>query len=194
MTMTKAKQDRRIERSKRALTKALIELMVENGYEAASVADIAERANVGRSTFYAHYADKEDLLRESLHELRGYLAEAGHSPEEPDVHPALSFSLPMLKHVSEVEDLFRAIVTRRSTAQDLVHEMLVELVEERLTDGTQRASKPRLCAQHVVGSFLAICSWWMTSAPELTPEHVNTEFRLLVQPGLVLESKDKSET
>ncbi|KAB2916447.1 MAG: TetR/AcrR family transcriptional regulator [Bacteroidetes bacterium] len=55
------KDDRRIIRTKRALAQALSELIVEKGYEAITVQDITDRANVGRSTFYAHYESKDEL-------------------------------------------------------------------------------------------------------------------------------------
>ena len=56
------KNDRRSQRTRHLLGEALIELMREKGYSAITVSDVIERANVGRSTFYAHYRDKDDLL------------------------------------------------------------------------------------------------------------------------------------
>src|SRR5215469_94292 len=54
--------DRRIQKTKRGLSQALVELILEKGYEQITVQDILDRANVGRSTFYAHYENKELLL------------------------------------------------------------------------------------------------------------------------------------
>jgi AcrR family transcriptional regulator len=54
--------DRRINRTRSLLTDALIALVLEKGYEAVTVQDIIDRANVGRSTFYAHFENKEQLL------------------------------------------------------------------------------------------------------------------------------------
>ena len=54
--------DRRVQRTRESLHRALIALMIEKGYDAVTVGDIVDRANVGRSTFYAHYTDKEDLF------------------------------------------------------------------------------------------------------------------------------------
>lgn len=62
-----AKTDRRIQRTRELLQKALIDLIGERGYDAITIQDIAERANVGRTTFYAHYSTKDDLLM-SCHE------------------------------------------------------------------------------------------------------------------------------
>src|SRR6185437_2006254 len=57
-----AVQDRRVERTQRALREALIRLVLERGWDDVSVQDVCARANVGRSTFYLHFADKEELL------------------------------------------------------------------------------------------------------------------------------------
>jgi AcrR family transcriptional regulator len=173
--------DRRVKRSQQALLEALVQLMIEKGFEQTTIADIAERANVGRSTFYAHFADKEALLRESLQGLRAYLTQAGSAPPRADVHPALAFSLPMLEHVEDSKDLFAAIVSRRSTAVDMLQSMLVELVSDTLAPqlllpGVSSA----LTAEHIVGSFLSICRWWMTEATTLSAVEVDRAFRQLM--------------
>src|SRR3990172_2299341 len=71
------KTDRRIQRTREVLQKALIELISERGYDAITIQDIVDRANVGRTTFYLHYRSKDDLFM-SCHEanLRAAFAEA----------------------------------------------------------------------------------------------------------------------
>ena len=61
-----AKPDRRPERSRRALVRALVDLILDRGYETLTVDDVVERANVGRSTLYAHFGGLNGLLREAL--------------------------------------------------------------------------------------------------------------------------------
>ncbi|MEM6707029.1 MAG: TetR/AcrR family transcriptional regulator, partial [Acidobacteriota bacterium] len=56
------KPDRRVTRTKRLLRQALMELVREKDYARITVQDILDRADVGRSTFYTHYRDKDDLL------------------------------------------------------------------------------------------------------------------------------------
>ena len=58
-----AKQDRRSQRTRHLLSAAFVELLREKGYSAITVSDIIERANVGRSTFYSHFHDKEASKR-----------------------------------------------------------------------------------------------------------------------------------
>ncbi|MEV0123079.1 TetR/AcrR family transcriptional regulator [Streptomyces sp. NPDC050703] len=59
---TKPAGDRRVRRTRAALRRALVELVLEKGFQAVTVEEITERADVGRATFYAHCHDKEDLL------------------------------------------------------------------------------------------------------------------------------------
>ena len=184
------KPDRRIEKTKHALFEALVELMIEQGYEAISVADIAERANVGRSTFYAHYADKEDLLQESLRGLRQHLITAtpAREPADDPVHPALAFSLPMLNHVREVRELFCALAGKQHGApvQRQLHVMLTDLVRETLETEAAPAQLPAaLVAESIVGAFLSLAIWWMNGHEELSAEAVDRVFRSLFTPGLL---------
>ena len=64
------KQDRRVQRTRQQPRGALLSLIQERGFEALSVQDIIDRANVGRVTFYAHFDNKEDLLVSGFDELR----------------------------------------------------------------------------------------------------------------------------
>ena len=68
--------DRRIQKTKRGLSQALVELILERGYEQITVQDILDRANVGRSTFYAHYRDKEALLLACFDDMQTQLRSA----------------------------------------------------------------------------------------------------------------------
>lgn len=77
--------DRRVRRTREALHRALIELMMERAYDRIGVSDVIRRADVGRSTFYAHYRDKDDLLVVSCGEhLRQEIARSpGHGRWAP---------------------------------------------------------------------------------------------------------------
>ena len=59
--------DRRIAKTRKAIYTAFLELLNSKGYQATTVQDIIDRADVGRSTFYSHYESKELLLDELCH-------------------------------------------------------------------------------------------------------------------------------
>ena len=63
------KDDRRIQRTRKALRDALYALVLDRGYDDLSVQDITDKANLGRATFYLHYREKDELLEDLLREL-----------------------------------------------------------------------------------------------------------------------------
>src|SRR6266496_628935 len=63
--------DRRVRRTRAALQQALIELLPRKSYEQITVEDICAAADIGRSTFYAHYRGKEDLQRAAIGDRLG---------------------------------------------------------------------------------------------------------------------------
>ena len=73
--MTAKAEDRRIQRTRALLLSALLDLIVERGYEELTVQDIVDRANVGRSTFYKHFLDKRALLLSGVDGLQGLLTQ-----------------------------------------------------------------------------------------------------------------------
>src|SRR6266498_1995968 len=102
------KQDRRSQRTRHLLGAALVELIREKDYNAITVSDIIQRANVGRSTFYAHYHDKDDLFVGEMDRVIDVLGR--------DIHPE-SFegnlfipSLGLLRHVGEEYELYKALL------------------------------------------------------------------------------------
>ncbi|WP_332236756.1 TetR/AcrR family transcriptional regulator [Sporolactobacillus sp. KGMB 08714] len=67
--MTGQQIDRRIARTRRMIRDALTKLIEEKGFDAITVSDLTERADINRGTFYLHYRDKYDLLRQSEEEI-----------------------------------------------------------------------------------------------------------------------------
>ncbi len=62
--------------AKEAVFNIFHELMREKGYGKITVQDILKRAQIGRTTFYAHFTSKEDVLKASVDHLRNSLLEA----------------------------------------------------------------------------------------------------------------------
>jgi AcrR family transcriptional regulator len=187
--MPAPRRDRRIERSKQALRDAMVALIMEQGFEAITVAAIAERANVGRSTFYSHFADKEDLLLDGIERLGEFLsaAIAERLAGGATCHPALAFSLPMIEHADERRDLFKALVGKRSGAmvQERMHEMIAGLVRAPLEKaGADLMCRHDVVAEYVTGAFFAILDWWLTRPSAHSAAAVDEMFCALVVPGL----------
>lgn len=189
--------DRRVQRTHRMLKDALISLILEKGYESVSVQDIVERADVGRSTFYAHFADKEELLYSSLDDLRAFLVEqqrqgravARAAPGRADER-LFAFSLPFLEHALEHLDLYRAMVGRKSGAivQQRMQKMLADLVRDDLKALARRAGDPSLpldaLVEFTVGGFFAVLTWALERRARPGPNDTDDIFRRLTLPGV----------
>ena len=63
------KMDRRVQRTRKLLRDALMSLIMEDGYDAVSIQDITEKANLGRATFYLHFKDKDELLLDVMEQF-----------------------------------------------------------------------------------------------------------------------------
>ena len=177
-----AKNDRRSQRTRQAIGDALVELMTEKGYDAISIKDIIERANVGRSTFYSHYVDKDDLFVSQMDRVMDMLS---HHPQERG-NPFFP-SLGLFQHIQEQWKFFKShawgtgfdVLTKR------LQKALSEKIEQRLVAGGQTFDVPvSIIANFLAGSFLSMLRWWMDNKMTYTPEQMDEMFRKLALPGI----------
>ena len=189
--MAKTTIDRRVTRSRETLHQALLSLIMEKGYEAITVEEICERANVGRSTFYAHFTSKDDLKRRGLEHLRRELIEQQKSASNLTGMnvPGLAFTLTMFEHARDHIHLYRALVGSRGGAVALttIRQTLCEIVRGELaeirskdSDGTPR----ELAVQYIVGAFMAVLTWWLDGGAKLPPQRINAMFQRLATDGI----------
>ncbi len=188
-----AAEDRRVRRTRQALHDALITLVLERGYEAVTIKDVVARANVGRSTFYAHYPSKEDLLTAEIEHLRAALvaeqrvalARAGGVSVR-----SLGFSRALFEHAQQYRPVYRALVGERGAAIIIVRmrALFTQLVREELGEllpGAAKGDIPRSAlVQFVVGALMSILTWWLDGGSDLEPEDVDTIFRRLTIPAI----------
>ena len=112
--------DRRVQKTRKLLQDALIELVSEKGYESVSIQEILDRANVGRSTFYAHFEDKNQLLHSILDRLDELFeqhkkqildaAKISWNAGKMDLSPSLSPTLSLFHFVGQHHRFFKAML------------------------------------------------------------------------------------
>jgi AcrR family transcriptional regulator len=160
---TAARPDRRAQRTRALLVSAFNELVLERGYDALTVRDIIEHANVGRSTFYEHFENKDDILRRSLRPVFGVLADAVGTVQLAAVEEILA-------HLRENARLARALLN--GPTHHLMLRILADLIEERLTAlppaprDAQQLVPVASVAAHLAGGQLALIEAWLaTKAP-----------------------------
>jgi AcrR family transcriptional regulator len=182
--------DRRVQRTRQLLQDALIAMMVEKGYEATTVQDIIDKANVGRATFYAHFADKETLLASRLEDLRAILLERQRQA------PGLGYSLAMLEHARDHLPVYASIVGRESGGfvVQRIHGTIADLAALDLKAlGFKGAPEQRsLAAQYIAGAFMAVLTWWLDQGAKVPPQEVDDIFRRLILRGLAAELGPRS--
>jgi AcrR family transcriptional regulator len=164
-----------VQRTHRALREALVSLILERGFEAISVQDVIDRADVGRSTFYAHFADKEDLLLSGFDDLRRALRAASPAGGEGP----LAFTLGLAEHVHEQKRLFRALVGKRGgpPVQSRFRAMLIELIREDLAGIDHPLVEPGV--QYLAGAFMEMLTWWVETRNGLTAQQFDQMFHEL---------------
>ena len=180
--------DRRVGKTRKALKEALTDLILEKGYESVTVQDVIDRADVGRSTFYAHFVDKDDLLMAILADLEmPGLDPASWKADDP----AFGWTLALFRHFGSGKRLFKAVAGGQSgsLARGETTRRLEELTEAELSrlKATRKldAFKLQTVVRFLVGTFIGFMDWWMREENEHLPaEQVDHAFRSLVLPGV----------
>ncbi len=186
------KEDRRIGRTRRMMHEALMALIVEKGYESVTVQDILDRADLGRSTFYSHYRNKDELLLSGFDHLRAMLEKQyqGLKPSEKGgTEAGFNLSLEFFRHAGQNLRLYKAIVGRESgqLIMRYIHRYLFDLARGRLADAVKNrktAVRTDAAAHWLVSSFLSLLTWWLDNNLPVTAEQIDAMFRKLTMPGL----------
>ncbi len=190
--MKKVQVDRRVQRTRQLLQNALLALILEKGYAAITVQDILDRANLGRSTFYMHYRDKDDLLASEFEHLRDLFEEydAQASTDKPGRRAALpSPSLAFFRHAGEQHQLYKAMVGKQGgeVVQKYLYQYVTDLMREHLNrqiDSARNLTVPReILIHYFVSSFLALLTWWLDHDMPYTAERMEEIFQTLTMPG-----------
>jgi AcrR family transcriptional regulator len=182
------KADRRSRRSRRLVVDALLALMLEKRFDRITVQEIIQRADVGRSTFYAQFRNKEDVLQSEIERVFGQLHQE-HLASAAEPADRLLPSLELFRHVQETHPLYPALV--RGLAMDphyqAVQRSLREAVARQLavTAGSEDHSvPPDLVADYLAGAFLTLVHWWLDRGTAYSPEQMEIFFQQLTLPGI----------
>ena len=198
--------DRRIRRTQKLLGDALIVLALEKEYEAITIQEITDRADIGYRTFFRHYADKEGLLKDVVSTVMMEMREL-IGPRllrflmDPDAQPSdLPEGAILFRHVQENSDLYRVLLYSDRT---LVQSVKAFAIQEFKADfeaqfaGTQLAGTQLamdipfdIVANHMVSATISLLRWWLENDMIYSPEEMRVfAFRLIIQPvrALVLQ-------
>ena len=191
MTEKQAK-DRRVQKTHRLLRDALVSLIHEKSYDSIAVKEILERANVGRSAFYAHFDDKNELLASGIHEmLHAKRPRPLPSSAEPFAK-VVWFSLPVFEYIDGFRHTADPKMGRRGRL--ILHQHLRQVLTKEIADqvraGVQHSELPAggippdLLVEYVVATFILVLNWWIESRSRHSPREVDDLFLALVLPTL----------
>lgn len=185
-------RDRRVQRTQNLLHQALASLVLEKDYDSISVKEILDRANVGRSTFYMHFRDKDELLASGMHDILRSVQSIELPPSAKPHERIIRFSRPMFEHVDSHRGSGAAKMGARGRAvlhghlQTALVKLIADDVRMHLQRGGRTVSRitPDLLARHVASTFVLVLNWWVESRSRLPPKEVDDLFRSLILPTL----------
>lgn len=161
--------DRRVRRSRAALTTAFTELALERGYRDIGVRDVAQRAEVGRSTLYTHFADLDDLL---AHSLETHLSTIARGAVTPEMEPEFAR---VIAHFWQQRGIARSML--QGDAGVAIARLLVSRLEDALL-GLRRVHQSRsslpvsLVAEQLAAGQLAMLERWLAGRAPASSEAV----------------------
>ncbi|MCM3130056.1 MULTISPECIES: TetR/AcrR family transcriptional regulator [unclassified Paenibacillus] len=184
--------DRRSKRTRLALKVAFIELVLEKGYEATTIMDIASRADYNRGTFYNHYIDKEDLLREIKGEFLQGVSTALLAPYEGmdrvDADKIYPSTLRLLEHIEHHKDQFKALL---SVSNDLSYDICNLLKDAMRNDmhivmnDSSRSIDYEIMLSYRMPAFVGVIMYWAETDFKYSASYMAEQ--VMIQTNLSLD-------
>jgi AcrR family transcriptional regulator len=187
--------DRRVQRTRRQLHDALLARILEKRYDSITVQEILDRADVGRSTFYSHFRNKDALLVCGFETFKTSLESASRAPaaaRNPSYEQIIAYSLPIFEHAGRYQDVHRAL--HGSTVEALVrrnlHSVFFDVIGKGVESEMRRRGlqhgpiSPELLTRFLVSTQIAVLNWWIDARSPTPVAHADASYRRLVVPVL----------
>jgi AcrR family transcriptional regulator len=182
------KPDARVDRTRERLGYALIQLIVEKPINDVTVQDVLDRAQVGRSTFYLHYRDKDDLLLSQLEMFLEMMSTVLSKRKEKSNRVAPVEE--MFAHIGNQNKLYRVLSDSGHLKEffELAEGYFARGIEQRLKESGRLAHLPQrelaARASALSGSLLSLLRWWLDRGEKESPRAMDQMFHRMVWTGL----------
>lgn len=192
--MPTQRSDRRVGRTRRQLRDALLSLILEKGYDSVTVEDITQRADVGRTTFYLHYRDKEELLLKSLESVAEELKEkiGVNSRSSLDLEESAQAIATVFQHAYDNASLYLIILNGGAAMHALnrLHEVIAQTAAAVFEQRSQSLGRPLdvpvpVLAAYFAASLLSFITWWLRQEQPAAPQVMAATFNRLIGRGIV---------
>ena len=186
MALKSQKADRRTNRTRRSLSSALVELVEEKRFDEITVQNVIDRANVGRSTFYSHFRDKEDLFQKNWERFLYMLAQqidwdkAGQASFVPIVF--------LFRHLQEAQTFYKGLVRSRMTDSifksgvSYLSQQIESALMTRLRGKSAPAIPVPILSHYLASELFVLLQWWLDQKMPYPPERMDEIFHDLVNP------------
>ncbi|MCL5995830.1 MAG: TetR/AcrR family transcriptional regulator [Chloroflexi bacterium] len=194
--MKQDKQDRRSQRTRQLVRSAMMELLSEKRYVEITVQDILDRAGIGRSTFYSHYFDKEDVHTSMMEQM---LERMNQQLSEMHDGQGIVPSLELFQHIHQHRPHFQAMAGDPTGERlwEMMQTTLGRIIEQALISACEGTSPPSIpltvMSPYLAGAFLNLLKWWLKVGMPYTPEEMDRIFRQLALPGVWATLERKGE-
>jgi AcrR family transcriptional regulator len=185
--------DRRVKRTHKLLQEALVSLTLEKGFEAVTIRDITDRADVGYATFFRHYPDKEALLADVLEAMKDEF-QSLLAPFSIVNNPEKTGKL-LFEYVEQNCDLCRVLFNSTDTMSLLkpVQEIGLSESSSMFIISNQSSVPLDIAISHLMSSLVMLIRWWLDHDMPYPPERMG-QFAagLIIRPviGAVLGDGD----
>ena len=189
--------DRRQLKTRDAIFEAFGNLLSRKSFSSITVQDIIDKANVGRTTFYAHFQTKDQLLKELCIDMFSHVFSDSLSTEDThDFSRDAGNPQAMITHV-----LYHLLENKRNIIGILTFEggelfygffkqFFNELMSKHLVSGlgVKKRNIPQdFLINHISSSFVGMVQWWISNKLEQSPEELSNYFMAVIEPILVTE-------
>ena len=182
--MTQNLEDLRVRRTRKLLQKALLEVASEKGFAHVTVHDIAERAMVNRATFYRHYEDKHDLLRQYMQELSGMIDSQGEASSAEDGLDISADSLPaglvnLYRHIQTNREFYRVMLGNQGdpafcaqSFRDFIERGLRRVLSSQASQTDPGRPPVDLTVSYLLSAGIGAIVWWLEQDEPCSPEQM----------------------
>ena len=170
-------RDRRVRRTQHLLARALIALTLEKGYEAVTIRDITERADIGYATFFRHYRDKEELLEDVLDVVLAELIDLLCPAIVGDDPTAIGVLL--FRYVQEHSEVVRVLLWSHTLLPRLIKVATQNIVNDH-TPLPESSVPLEIAAHHIVTSTISLIQWWLDYHMPYPPERMGVIYHELI--------------
>ena len=173
-------QDRRVKRTQKALAQALISLTLEKGYEAITIRDITDRAEIGYATFFRHYHDKDALLKDVLDVVLDELTDLLQAPVKDADHRTIGTLI--FRYVQAHNEVVLVLLSSRgsSTLLRRIIEAGTQSVFRQNASLAECRVPTEIAAHHLITSTISLIQWWIEHEMPYSPEQMGSIYQTLI--------------